>query len=423
VTRTTEFALQAPWALLLLVVVPVVVLILYQAERRSRRLQPDVAQLGYGERLARATGSLLIMAVVGLLVGGGLTGFVLIGTAVEPFKSPLFLAGLTSLGLVVLLATLAVWLMRRSRPVFVFPAVAPLRAVREGTPSPLRLLAPLLRVAVVLLVIAALARPQVATTEADVFTEGMDIVVTLDISTSMEAVDFAPPGRRGRTSRIQGAKEVIRRFVEQRSEDRLGLVVFAAQAYTQSPLSLDYSILINILKTLKTGVIDDGTAIGNAVVVSINRLRDSDTKSKAIILLTDGDDNASKVSPIQAAEIAAEKGIHIFPILVGKGGKVPYPTGPDLFGQMKYRNVEIRTNPELLKKMAAITKGKFYRAVDQAALEEDFQDILDQMEKSRLMDPGRFTRHTEVFQLALLPALLALLLELALRWTRFRQFP
>ena len=117
------------------------------------------------------------------------------------------------------------------------------------------------------------------------------------------------------------------------------------------------------------------------------------------------------------------KYIKVFPILVGKGGLVSYPVGHDIFGQMQYRKVEIRTNPELLKTIATESKGKFYRAVDEQALEEDFQDILDHMEKSRLMDPGRFTRSTEVFQLALLPALLAILLELTLSWTRFRRFP
>ncbi len=420
--RTTEFALHSPWALLLLVVVPVLLLSLYQSER-SRRTGASSSLLADPGMQARSAAGLLLLSILLLACGVAACGWVLVTTPKVPFESPIFIAGLTSLGLTVLLATLAVWLKRFNQPVFVFPSLAPLRAIREGSPGAIRLLAPLLRMVTVALVIAALARPQVATTEADVFAEGMDIIITLDVSTSMEAVDFAPRGRRGRKSRIRGAKEVIRRFIEQREEDRLGLVVFAAQAFTQCPLSLDYSILVNILKSVKTGVIDDGTAIGNAVMVSTNRLRDSEAKSKAIILLTDGDDNASKVSPVQAAEIAAEQDIRIFPILVGKGGKVPYPVGPNLFDQMQYRNVEIRTNPELLKKMAVISQGKFYRAVDTAALEEDFQDILDQMEKTRLMDPGKFTRHTEVFQLALLPALLALLLELTFSWTRFRRFP
>jgi Ca-activated chloride channel family protein len=418
--RSTEFAFQSPGALLLLVVVPVVLLSLFQAERRRRQGASMLADPGLQ---ARSSVGLLTLAILCLFGGLAACGWVLLATALAPFDSPIFIAGLTLLGLVALLATLAVWLRRRNQPVFIFPSLVPLKAIREGAPSPLRLLAPFLRAVVLGLLIVSLARPQVATTEADVFAEGMDIVLTVDVSTSMEAVDFAPKGRRSRKSRIKGAKEVIRRFIEQRQEDRLGLVVFAAQAFTQCPLSLDYSILVNILKSIKTGAIDDGTAIGNALMVSVNRLRESDAKSKAIILLTDGDDNASKVSPVQAAEIAKELDIRVFPILVGRGGKVPYPVGPNLFGQMQYRNVEIRTNPDLLEKIAKIAEGKFYRAIDQAALEEDFQDILDQMEKTRLMDPGRFTRHTEVFQLALLPALLALLLELSLRWTRFRRFP
>ncbi len=420
-TRWSEFVFAAPLAFVLLVWAPAALVALFASNRRRPAGAENGTGAGAGPR--RLLGGLLFLAVLFLVAGLGACGWILLGTTAEPETEPLFLAGLTALGLVPALAALALWLQRRQRPVFRFPGLRTLRGIREGRPGLLRWAPPVLRLAALLLVGLALARPQVATTETDVFTEGMDIIVTLDVSTSMEAVDFAPPGRRQRKSRIQGAKEVIRRFVEQRSDDRLGLVIFAAEAYTQCPLSLDYSIMINILRSIRTGVIEDGTAIGDAIVVSINRLRDSEVKSKAIILLTDGDDNASQISPVQAAEIAAQKGIRIFPVLVGKGGKVDYPVGPSVFGRMRYRKVEIRTNPELLKKIATIAEGKFYRAVDQKSLAEDFQDILDEMEKSRLMDPGRFTRHTEVFQLALLPALLALLLELALRWTRLRRFP
>jgi Ca-activated chloride channel family protein len=203
----------------------------------------------------------------------------------------------------------------------------------------------------------------------------------------------------------------------------MGLVVFSAEAFTQVPLTLDYSVIQNVLQAVRTGVIEDGTAIGDALMVSINRLRDSDTKSKAIILLTDGDDNMSRVAPAQAAEVASRQGIRVFPILVGRGGKVPYPVGPNVFGHMQYQEIEMRTNPELLQKIAEVTRGKFYRAVDERALAEDLQDVLDHMEKTRLMDPGRFTRHTEVFQLAVLAALLSLLLELCGRYSRFRAFP
>lgn len=419
-TRFSQFAFGSPSAWILLLVIPAIIVVLFQSERiRRASADPRLS----AERLLRVQVMTLILGIFLLLAGTAACLFVLVGTTKQTWTSPLFIIGVIFLGLVILLAAFDLYIVRRNKPVMVFSSIGPLETIKEGAPGALRLLAPFLRVAAISLVIVALARPQVATTEADVFAEGMDMVLTLDLSTSMEAVDFSPPGHRRRTSRIQGAKEVIRKFVQQRSEDRLGLVVFAAEAFTQCPLSLDYSILVSILKSLKTGVIKDGTAIGNAIIVSINRLKDSDAKSKAIILITDGDDNASKISPVQAAQMARDLNIHVFTILVGKGGKVPYPVGPNIFGQMQYQKVEIRTNPELLKKIASISKGKFYRAVDKEALQEDFQDILDHMEKTRLMDPGRFTRHTEVFQLALLPALLALLLELAMRWTRYRRFP
>jgi Ca-activated chloride channel family protein len=240
----------------------------------------------------------------------------------------------------------------------------------------------------------------------------------------MRAVDFAPPSHPNqRTSRIEGEKEVIQRFVEQRKNDRIGVVVFSRQAFTQCPVTLDYSVVLGIIKSLQTGKIEDGTAIGDAIAVSVNRLRDSEVKSKVIILLTDGDNNAGEVAPVQAAEIAASQDIRIYPILVGKGGKVPYPVGPDVFGQMHYQQLEIPTNPELLKQIAEIGKGKFYRAVDEDALAEDLQDILNHLEKTRLMDPGQFTRNTEMYQRFLWPALALILLELVLSWTRFRRFP
>lgn len=336
----------------------------------------------------------------------------------------LFAWGLGLLLAAVLNAAAALALRPRRQAVLKFSTLQGLLAAPRGRPSPWRHLVAVLRLLVVAALLVALARPQVATTEADIFAEGMDIVLTLDVSTSMNAVDFAPRQQpTERLSRIHGAKQVIANFIHQRRQDRLALVVFAAEAFTQCPLTLDYSVLQNVLRTIRTGVITDGTAIGDALMVSINRLLHSEAKSKAIVLLTDGDDNASQVAPRQAAGIAASKGIYVFPIMVGKGGKVPYPVGKNVFGQTQYQYVEIRTNPELLKKIARQTKGKFYRAVDKRALERDLQDILDHMEKTRLMDPGRFTRRAEMFQLVLLPALLLLLLELALRWTRFRTFP
>ncbi|HOX44997.1 MAG TPA: VWA domain-containing protein [Myxococcota bacterium] len=417
-----EFAFAAQAGLALLVALPLALLVLVLAERR--RSLPSAGGWHAPEFVRRVQAGLLVLCAPAVLAGAGACGFALLGSDTPPLEHPLFLGGLVLLGAVPVLALLGVWLQRRVQPVMLLSSVAPLRQVAWGRPGVLRYLVPLLRFLALAALIVAVARPQVATTEADVFAEGMDIVITLDVSTSMNAVDFAPPDSPDKKlARIDGAKSVIARFIEQRQDDRLGLVVFASEAYTQTPLTLDYSILQSVLSSVKTGVVEDGTAIGNAIMVSVNRLRESEAKSKVVILLTDGDDNASKIAPLQAAEIAAQQDIRIFPILVGKGGLVPFPVGPNLFGRMQYRNVEIRTNPELLQNIARLAKGKFYRSVDQKALEEDFQDILDQMEKTRLMDPGRFTRHTEVFQLLLLPALLALLLELALGWTLYRRFP
>jgi len=419
--RSLEFHFESPWALVLLVAVPLVLVALLALERRRSR---KAGKTGGGKRTLLAILTLAIIATLGGLV---LTFFVLVATNQDPRTSAVFIAGLGLLGLAVLLSALALILRRRSRAVLRFPSLSILSKIPEGRPSRARYLAPFFLLLAVLLVLAALARPRVAATEADVFAEGMDIVLTLDVSTSMRAVDFAPPSSPyDKQSRIKGAKEVIADFIKQRKEDRLGLVVFAGKAFTQCPLTLDYSVVQTILRSVTTADkanIKDGTAIGDAIMVSINRLRDSEAKSKVIILLTDGDDNASEVAPLQAAAGAAGEDIKIFPILVGKGGMVLYPAGKNVFGQVQYRKGEVRTNPELLRDIAKTADGKFYRAVDQEALREDFQDILDHMEKTRLMDPGKFTRHTEVFQLALLPALLAILLGLAVGWTRFRRFP
>jgi len=419
--RSLEFHFESPWALALLVAIPLVLVALLALERR---------RIGKGGRTTgarRALLTILTLAVIATLGGLVLTCFVLVATNQDQDTSPVFIAGLSLLGLAVLLSTLALIFRRRSRAVLRFPSLSILGRIPEGRPSKARYLSPFFLLLAVLLVLAALARPRVAATEADVFAEGMDIVMTLDVSTSMRAVDFAPPSSPyDKQSRIKGAKEVIADFIKQRKEDRLGLVVFAGKAFTQCPLTLDYSVVQTILRSVTTAdkaKIKDGTAIGDAIMVSINRLRESEAKSKVIILLTDGDDNASEVAPLQAAAGAAGEDIKIFPILVGKGGMVLYPAGKNVFGQVQYRKGEVRTNPKLLQDIAKTADGKFYRAVDQEALREDFQDILDHMEKTRLMDPGKFTRHTEVFQLALLPALLSILLGLAVGWTRFRRFP
>jgi Ca-activated chloride channel family protein len=216
---------------------------------------------------------------------------------------------------------------------------------------------------------------------------------------------------------------VLRKFIQGRTNDRIGLVVFAGEAYTQAPLTLDYHVLGEILDSVKTGLIEDGTAIGNALATALNRLRDSTAKSKVVILITDGDNNSGNISPMEAAAIAKDLSVRVYTILVGKGGKVPYPAGNDFFGQLTYREVELPVNPELLKGIAQETGGRFYNAIDKRTLESGLNDILDQLEKSKLFQSGGYQNMTEVYEPFLVLACLALLLELALSATRLRSFP
>ena len=207
---------------------------------------------------------------------------------------------------------------------------------------------PLLSTAALALAILALARPQTSGSRTrDLSVEGIDIVIALDLSTSMEAGDFRSLGGGG--NRISVAKETLSDFISSRVNDRIGLVVFAGAAYTQAPLTLDYGVLKEVVKQLRTRVIEDGTAIGDAIAVSLNRLRDSDAKSKVIVLITDGDNNAGKISPLDAAAMAKSLHIPVFTVLVGKGGRVPFPDGTDLFGNPTYREMDIAINPELLE--------------------------------------------------------------------------
>ncbi len=418
------FHLDSPWCLILVTAAPVLFVGMYILESHSISKWHAYPNNVDGPDHQLYIVLAVMFSALSLVVGSGLSLWVLLATDQDPSKHPLFLTGLTMLALAVWIFCWTWWRQRHFRPVVRYPCIEVFSRLFPNGPTKMRVFPIIMRITAFVLLVFALARPQVATTEPYAFTEGMDIVFALDVSTSMRAVDFASTTNPSKPiSRIGGAKEVITNFIRQRKHDRLGLVVFAEDAYTQCPLTLDYPVLENILKSVKTGVIRDGTAIGNAMLVSVNRLIDSDTKSKVIILLTDGYENASKVAPEQAAQIAARQNIQVFTILVGKGGLVPYPIGPDSTGRMKYRPTKIPTDPDLLKRIAAISKSKFYRAMDQEALEKDLLDILDHMEKSRLMDPGRAKHQTDMFHLALLPAFFILSAQLVLSWTKFRKLP
>jgi Ca-activated chloride channel family protein len=315
------------------------------------------------------------------------------------------------------LLLVAAGLERLRAPRLRFPRAAALRRAR-GPLSRLGWLPAALTAAALALLAAGLARPRArAAAPTELSVEGIDIVVALDLSTSMRALDFEP------VNRIFVAKQVLKAFIARRTHDRIGLVVFAADAYTQAPLTLDTGVLLRLVDGIEIGRIEDGTAIGNAIATAANRLRESDARSKVVILLTDGDNNAGQISPLEAARAAAALSIKVFPILVGKGGRVPVPTGQDLFGRPVLQQLELPVNPELLREIAAITGGASFSATDKASLEKGLDEILDRLERSRLVSAGVVARREELFPRLLLPAFALAAASLLLSATRLRPFP
>lgn len=316
------------------------------------------------------------------------------------------------------LALLALSLERRRAPRLRHPRAAILAAGGPGLVARLWWAPQALLLAALALAALALSRPQAREREPErQVVEGIDIVIALDLSTSMRAADFKPQDR------ITVAKEVLKDFIGRRTSDRIGLVVFAGDAYTQAPLTLDYGILRSLVDQLRIGVIEDGTAIGNALGTAVNRLRESDAKSKVVILITDGDSNAGQISPREAAAIAKTMGVRVFPILVGKGGVVPYPVGVDLFGQPIYQPMPFAVNPELLQEIATITGGAYANAGDKQELEQGLQAVLDRMERTRIFEASASSRVVELFPRLLAPAFWLAALGLLLGLTRWRSFP
>ena len=272
-----------------------------------------------------------------------------------------------------------------------------------------------LKAAAVALLALALARPQDADDRQETEMRGIDIVLTLDVSGSMEARDLEP-------NRLEAAKDVTRDFIGRRRNDRIGAVIFAENAYTLCPLTLDYSILSTMIADLALGVIDDkATAIGNAIGMSINRLRKSDAKSKVIILLTDGASNAGNLPPDQATEFAETLGIKIYTVLVGQRDETQVPTGFDFFKSQIFQTRSTPVNPELLRRMSKETGGTFFEATDKRSLVLSFHAILDALERSRIADRGVI--YGEAFPRYLWPALILAALELLLGLFVLRRTP
>lgn len=257
-----------------------------------------------------------------------------------------------------------------------------------------------------------LARPQSSTDFENVTTEGIDIVISLDISTSMLAKDFSP-------DRLEAAKNVAMEFISGRQYDRIGLVVFAGEAFTQVPLTTDRAVLLNLFKDIQTGMIEDGTAIGNGLATAVARLKDSDAISRVVILLTDGENNSGEIAPLTAAEIARTFGIRVYTIGVGTVGTAPYPVQTPYGTQL--RDIEVKIDEEMLQEIASITDGRYFRATSNTKLEEIYQEI-DQLEKSKI-EVREFSRRSEEFLPYALAGILLLVLSLLLRTTVFRSIP
>jgi Ca-activated chloride channel family protein len=315
------------------------------------------------------------------------------------------------------LALAALWLERRRAPRLRHPRAASLARAGSGLAGRVWWLPQALAVAALALTAVALARPRSLVREAEATSvEGIDIVIAFDLSTSMRAADLEPKDR------VTAAREVLKEFIGRRKNDRIGLVVFAGDAFTECPLTLDHAMLRGLVDGLRVGAVDDGTAIGNAIATAVNRLRESDARSKAVVLLTDGDNNAGQISPLEAAQAARAFGVRVFPILVGKGGLVPYPVG-DLLGRTIYERREFPVNPDLLREIARITGGAYASATDRPSLEHGLQEVLDRMEKTRLFEAGGTSRERELFQSLLRPAFWLAAVGFLLAATRWRSFP
>ena len=329
------------------------------------------------------------------------------------FKYPLVLLLILFVPVIALIL-----LKKRSDPAFAFSSRELVEELKPTLRTRLSKFPVFLRAGALTLLILAFARPQSVLEGTKTISEGVDIVLTLDTSTSMLAEDFTLRG--ARVNRFDVVREVVKEFIQKRKDDRIGMVAFAARAYTVCPLTTDYAWLNENLDRVSVGMIEDGTAIGSALASSCNRLRTSKTKSKIIILLTDGVNNAGTISPVMAAEAARALGIKVYTICAGRKGLSPYPFR-DIYGRKVYQNIPIEIDEEVSKKIAATTGGKYYLASDSETLRRIYDDI-NKLEKSVIEHFG-YKEYSELFYYFLIPGLILLLLEIILANTIFMRVP
>lgn len=301
-----------------------------------------------------------------------------------------------------LLALLYLYRQIKDRePHFRVSSLSPWKAGGRSLTAFVRWLPPFLYFMAMCLMVIVIARPRSSTQIDKVNSEGIDIVFDMDVSTSMLARDFKP-------DRISAAKDIAIEFISQRPSDRMGIVVFAGESYTQCPLTTDRATLINLMKEIETGLIEDGTAIGNGLATAVARMKDSDAKSRVVILLTDGVNNSGEITPQTAAEIAKTYGVRVYTIGVGANGEAPYPVVTP-WG-VELQNVPVEIDEDLLKQIAQTTGGKYFRATDNTKLAEIYSEI-NKMEKARTTIDS-FPVYKELFSGFGLGALVCMLLGL-----------
>jgi len=306
-----------------------------------------------------------------------------------------------------------IWKLRHCQPslqvsssqAFDTPKAASYKVYLRHVPFALRVLA-------LAAIVIVLARPQSTDSWQNSSTEGIDIMLAMDISTSMLAEDLKP-------NRLEAAKDVAASFINGRQHDNIGLVVFAGESFTQCPLTTDHAVLLNLFKDIQCGMIEDGTAIGLGLANSVSRIKDSQAKSKVIVLLTDGVNNRGEIAPVTAAEIAKTFGVRVYTIGIGTNGEAPYPFRT-AFG-IQYQNVPVDIDEPTMKQISTTTGGQYFRATDNNTLKKIFEEI-DQMEKTKLQ-VKEFSKKQEEYKIWAILALCLLILEVLLRRTLLRNIP
>lgn len=328
---------------------------------------------------------------------------------INGFEYPYFLLLLL---IIPLLIVFQIFYDKKQYPNIHYSQLSPFESFTKSWKVKLRLLPNCIRYLVLTLLIITIARPQSYLSKEEMNVEGVDIVVALDISGSMLAEDFKP-------NRLEAAKEVAKDFMQGRLTDNIGLVVFSGEAFTQCPPTTDHRMLLELTSKVESGIIEDGTAIGDGLATAINRMKDTKTKSKTIILLTDGVNNMGAIDPLTAAEIAKEHKMRVYTIGIGKIGMAPYPFQTP-FGK-QYQNVEVNIDEPLLKEIAKTTGGKYFRSTDKNSLQTIFKEI-DNMEKS-IIDVSSYKMKKDRALPFLIAALLFLIAEVLLRKTILRTNP